>query len=122
MDGKLNSCGSVEASADPAPLRDESCGAGRRQRCGALCHLIRATRKPGHDPDGADPGDGLSDFGSQSDKSVSRETFWYDWEPKPYKATYVSRLGIGGIARINRPMCHQNHDQKLSGNPKSFRT
>jgi len=28
----------------------------------------------------------LSDLAAQSDKTVSRETFWYDWGPKPYKA------------------------------------
>src|SRR5450759_1439999 len=28
------------------------------------------------------PRDFLSDFGAQSDKNVSRETFWYDWRSK----------------------------------------
>jgi hypothetical protein len=30
----------------------------------------------------------LSGFAPQSDKNVSRETFWYDSEVKPYKPAY----------------------------------
>jgi hypothetical protein len=40
----------------------------------------------------------LSDSGAKSDKSVSRETIWYDWGRKPYKATYTRRLARRGIA------------------------
>jgi hypothetical protein len=57
----------------------------------------------------------LSGFGAQPDKNVSRETFWYGQGRNPYKASYRARLAVGGIARINRPMCHQDHHQKLGG-------
>jgi hypothetical protein len=67
--------------------------------------MIRATRKPGHYPDGADLSDGLSDFGSQSDKTVSRETILSGRGPKPYKAKdcdfsvdHVRSIGFCGHA------------------------
>jgi hypothetical protein len=57
-------------------------------------------------------GTGLSDFALQSDKNVSRETFWSDRGPKPYKAQdsgptsilYDRSLFRGGTISIERPV------------------
>jgi hypothetical protein len=43
----------------------------------------------------------LSDFAPQSDKSVSRETFWYDWDRNPYKTAYmVRRRRVGSRGKL----------------------
>ncbi len=39
---------------------------------------------------------------------------------KSYRASYIARLVAGGIALINRPMGHRDHDRKLGGNPDLF--